>query len=141
MIVLDTNVLSEFMKPAAKREPNVVQWLRSYDITDVFTTAVTLAEVYAGVLILPAGGRRTAIQDAADRIFTTIFPDRILPFDEPAARIYAEIMTQRRRERRTFDALDIQIASVAKSRGMAVATRNVIDFEGSGVDVIDPWTA
>ncbi|HKM88226.1 MAG TPA: type II toxin-antitoxin system VapC family toxin [Xanthobacteraceae bacterium] len=140
MIVLDTNVVSEIMKPSESRSAKVFAWLRSYSTADVFTTAISLAEVLAGVAMLPQGKRSIAMQEAADKIFSTVFPQRILPFDETAAAAFAEIITVRRRKGLSFDALDVQIAAIAKTRGMTVATRNTIDFEDCGIDIINPWS-
>jgi len=139
MILLDTNVVSEVMKPPAVRSAQVHAWLRPYPTADVFTTAISLAEVLAGIAILPKGRRKIDLQRAADKIFATVFPQRVLPFDEAAASAFAELVTVRRRKGLTFDALDVQIAAIAKSRGMTIATRNVNDFEDSGIDIINPW--
>jgi toxin FitB len=139
MIVVDTNVLSEAMKPADIRSPRAFAWWREQSIDILFTTTITLAEVLAGVAILPEGKRRAQKQDAAERIFATVFAQRILPFDEAAARAYAGIITMRRKLGRSSDPFDIQIAAIAKTHGMAVATRNVPDFAEIGVEVIDPW--
>jgi predicted nucleic acid-binding protein len=139
MVVLDTNVVSEAMKPVALRSDDVMAWLRSQPSEDIFTTTVTLAEVLAGIQMLPMGKRRAEKHEAANRIFTELFFDRILPFDEPAASAYADITTVRRKNALTIDVLDIQIAAIAKSRGMAVATRNTVDFEGNAIELINPW--
>ena len=80
------------------------------------------------------------MQSAAERVFTMVFGDRILPFDEASARIYAELVTARRQHGLAVDPFDTQIAAIAKSRRMAVATRNVTDFEKSGIELIDPWS-
>jgi predicted nucleic acid-binding protein len=86
------------------------------------------------------GKRRQQMQTAAERVFATLFRQRILPFDEASARTYADIITIRRRRGLIIDPFDIQIAAIAKSRGMAVATRNIPDFEHSGIELIDPWS-
>jgi predicted nucleic acid-binding protein len=138
MILLDTNVVSEVMKPPSMRSAKVYSWLRPYPSADVFTTTISLAEVLAGIVILPKGRRKIDLQRAAEKIFATVFPQRILPFDEAAAGAFAELVTFRRRKGLSFDALDVQIAAIAKSRGMTVATRNVVDFEDSGIEVINP---
>jgi toxin FitB len=139
MIVVDTNVLSEAMKPAEIRSPRAFAWWREQHVESLFTTTITLAEVLAGISILPEGRRRASKQQAAEQIFATIFPQRILPFDDKAARLYATIITMRRRHGHSVDAFDVQIAAIAKAHGMAVATRNVTDFEDIGLEVIDPW--
>jgi hypothetical protein len=140
MIVVDTNVLSEVMKPSALRSVEVFEWLRSQPADAVFTTTVTVAEILTGIFILPPGNRREEMQVAAERVFTAVFADRILPFDEASARIYAELVAARRQRGRAIDAFDAQIAAIARSRGMAVATRNVADFQQTGIDLIDPWS-
>lgn len=141
MIVLDTNVLSELMKPAERRSGAVVNWMREQPAETVFTTTITLAEILAGIAIVPAGKRKQDMQAVAERIFATIFSGRILPFDESAARLYAEIITLRRKAGVSTEPLDIQIAAIARARGMAVATRNVSDFEDADIEVIDPWSS
>ncbi len=140
MIVLDTNVVSEIMKPPVSRSAQVFAWLQSYPLSDVFTTAISLEEVLVGIAMLPKGKRRNTLQQAADRMFSTVFSKRVLPFDEAAASVFAEIIAVRRRKGLSFEALDAQIAGIARSRGMAVATRNAIDFQDCGIDIIDPWS-
>jgi predicted nucleic acid-binding protein len=140
MIVIDTNVLSELMKPSALRSAEVFAWLRIQPAESVFTTTVSLAEILTGILLLPAGKRRQEMQAAAERVFSLAFGDRILPFDEVSARIYPELVTARQQRGRAIDPFDTQIAAIAKARGMAVATRNISDFDQSGVELIDPWT-
>jgi toxin FitB len=139
MIVVDTNVLSEAMKPADIRSPRAFAWWREQPVETLFTTTITLTEILAGIAILPEGKRRALKQEAAEQIFTTVFAQRILPFDDKAARHYAAIITIRRKRGRSSDPFDIQIAAIAKAHGMAVATRNVPDFEEIGIEVIDPW--
>jgi toxin FitB len=140
MIVLDTNVVSEIMKPPASRSGRVFAWLQSYSLIDVFTTTITLGEVLAGIAMLPEGKRRSALQEALRNMASTVFPERILPFDEAAAVAFVDVMANRRKKGLSFEALDMQIAGIAKSRRLAVATRNANDFEDCGVQVIDPWS-
>lgn len=140
MIIIDTNVLSELMKPAERRAPIVMQWMRGQQPKSIFLTTITMAEVLAGIAMLPDGEKRKAKQAIGEKIFSTLFAGRILPFDEPAARIYADIVTQRRIRGRHNAPLDVQVASVARAHGMAVATRNISDFEDSGIELIDPWS-
>ena len=102
-------------------------------------TAVTEAEVRTGIAFLPAGKRRRAIADAADRAFGGLFGGRVLPFDSEAARAYAGIATARRAAGRPVSQADGQIAAIAHARGMALATRNIRDFADMGIDLIDPW--
>jgi len=139
MFVLDTNVVSELMR--GKPSAEVLNWLDRRPTRDLYVTAVTEAEIRAGIAFLPAGARRRGLADAAERTFRSLFASRILPFDSAAAGAFAEIAAARRSAGRPLAQADIQIAAVARCRGMAVATRNVADFAGSGIEVIDPWKA
>lgn len=136
MIVLDTNVLSEAMKSA----PNtaVLAWLDTQVAETLFISAVTLAEMQYGVLVLPEGWRRdrlaTAIGDVA-----TLFADRILPFDMAAAQHYATLAVRARSRGLGFPIPDGYIAAIAASRGFAVATRDTSAFAAAGLSVINPW--
>ena len=141
MIIIDTDVLSELMKPAQLRSSSVTLWMRAQQPERIFTTTITLAEILAGIAILPdGGGRKKKMLTIAERIFSTLLFRRILPFDEPAARVYADIVTERRKRGLHKAPLDFQIAAVAKARGMSIATRNTSDFEGTGFEVINPWS-
>jgi hypothetical protein len=137
MILLDTNVLSELMKPAP--DGSVVAWLASQPATSVYTTSITQAEILHGVGLLPAGKRRSAIEAAAEAMFRDDFAGRILPFGSDAAPLYARIAIERRRAGRPISHFDAQIAAIARLTGAVIATRNVADFEGCGVKVHDPW--
>lgn len=137
MIVLDTNVLSELMRPA----PNgrVRSWIAAQAPLSLYVTSVTQAEILYGVLLLPAGRRRTSISEAAAAMFQTEFADRVLPFATEAAIAYAQIAAERRRLGRPMSHFDAQIASIARVVGATVATRNVGDFDDCGVDILNPW--
>jgi hypothetical protein len=137
MIVLDTNVLSEEMKPAP--DPAVHGWLARQNPLDLFTTVVTEAEILYGVAIKPDGGRKRDLEAAAQRVLS-LFAGRILPFDSAAAREFAQIVTDRRRAGRPIKDFDAQIAAITRSRGMTLATRDLQDFAGTGVQVVDPWS-
>ena len=137
MIVLDTNVLSELMRPAP--DTTITNWVATQSAANLFVTTITQAEILHGVLLLPQGRRRDAIEVAADAMFEEDFAGRILPFSSLAARAYAEIAVARRQSGRPISQFDAQIAAIARSAGAAVATRNVPDFEGCGIRVIDPW--
>ncbi|MHB8836106.1 MAG: PIN domain-containing protein [Candidatus Methylomirabilia bacterium] len=138
MILLDTNVLSELMRVAP--EPRVVQWLDSCADEDVWVNAVTEAEILLGIQLLPEGRRRTELADLAGRMFEEEFSGRCLPFDAGAAVAYAEIVASRTRLGSPISVEDAQIAAIARTGGLAVATRNVKDFEGiEGLQVINPW--
>jgi hypothetical protein len=137
MIVLDTNVLSELLRPAPA--PQVEAWLAAQDGNSVYFTAVGEAELRYGVALLPGGRRRTALDAAIDGLLGEDFRDRILPFDREAAGAYADIAAARRAAGRPISQFDCQIAAIARAHGASVATRNTNDYEGCGVPVIDPW--
>lgn len=142
MIVLDTNVLSEIMKPSNEQSRIVFDWLDALAPETVFTTSISVAEIGVGLHRLPAGKRRDALAIGADRVFGQLFAKRILPFDANAAERYAPLMAARRRAGLHHDhALDLQIAAIAESVGYAVATRDIGDFAGLGVELINPWDA
>lgn len=139
MIILDTNVLSEILRPAP--EPRVVDWLAAQDGATVCLTAITEAELRHGVAILPEGKRRNDLAEMIDQIIREDFAGRILPFDSPAAEAFATIAAARRAMGRPIAHADCQIAAIARAVGGAVATRNTPDFAECGVRLINPWTA
>lgn len=139
MFLLDTNIISELLRPSP--DPAVETWVGDRRATDLYFSTIGEAELRYGVAVLPAGRRRTALASAIEAILQEDFTDRILPFDREAARDYADIAAMRRAAGRTMLPADSQIAAIARSRGMAIATRNVRDFENIGIEVIDPWTA
>ena len=138
MFVVDTNVVSELMRP--RPHPNVVAWIDAQRINTLFVTAVTEAEIRAGVAFMPLGERQQGLAAAADRAFGVVFSTRVLPFGSYAAKSYAVIAAARRADGHPVGIADCQIAAIARSLGAAVVTRNVTDFEGCGVEVINPWT-
>lgn len=138
MIVLDTNVLSEAMRP--QPDPAVVGWLNAQAAETLYLSSVTLAEILFGIGVLPDGARRDRLAQAFNALLA-LFPGRVLPFDQDAARRYADLAVVARAAGRAVPTSDGYIAATAMSRGFAVATRNVRHFEGTGVAVIDPWRA
>jgi predicted nucleic acid-binding protein len=138
VIVLDTNVLSEALKPAPF--VTVLHWLGAREPSSVFTTTITQAEILYGIETLPPGKRRMGLLAAVERVFAEEFEGRILPFDEYAARAFAGIVAGRDRAGRPISQFDAMIAAIAVSHRAAVATRNTADFEHCGIDVINPWT-
>lgn len=138
MILLDTNILSELMRPTPQK--GVEQWLADQPDASVFISAITEAELRYGVALLPAGKRRSALAGVIEDMLGEDFTGRILPFDSAAAVAFAEIAATRRQAGRPIAQADAQIAAIARSRGAALATRNVPDFEGCGIDVVNPWT-
>ncbi|MBV9523736.1 MAG: type II toxin-antitoxin system VapC family toxin [Alphaproteobacteria bacterium] len=137
MIVLDTNVLSELMRPAP--DAAVERWIAAQASGAIFISAVTEAELRYGIALLPDGRRRLALTAAFEALMREDFRGRILPFDSAAAVAYAEIAASRRRAGRPIAQADAQIAATAKSRGAGLATRNSADFVDCGIDVVDPW--
>lgn len=136
-ILLDTNVVSELMRVSPSAA--VAAWVADRPLEDLFFSAVSEAELRHGAAILPAGRRRDALVFRIEAMLRDAFEDRVLPFDSDAARAYGNIAAARRATARPFAPADCQIAAIAASRGMAVATRNVRDFEGMGVQIVDPW--
>jgi predicted nucleic acid-binding protein len=137
VIVLDTNVISEVFRP--QPDPNVVAWLESLS-GDVAITAITLAELLAGVRRMPDGQRRVAL---AARIESAVDPYRqsraVLAFDDEAAGHYAEIFAARERAGLPISMADAQIAAICRSNDAVCATRNTKDFAGTGIELVDPW--
>lgn len=139
MIVLDTNVVSELMR--ADKAERVVRWIASRSPANLCITTITQAEILLGAQLLPKGKRRDAIEQVAEAIFDKGFAGRVFPFDTEAARAYARIIAARRRAGRATSQADAQIAAIARSRDFGLATRNVRDFEGCGIDLFDPWNS
>jgi predicted nucleic acid-binding protein len=137
VIILDTNVLSEVLRPLPSAQ--VLHWLARYPTPQVFTTAITQAEILYGLELLPKGKRRAELQLAIQKIFEKDFAGRILTFDSNAAIEFAEIAAGRRRTGHPMAQFDAQIAAIALSRGATLATRNVGDFAGCRLTVLDPW--
>jgi predicted nucleic acid-binding protein len=137
MILLDTNVVSELMKPVPARQ--VVDWAAGQPIQSLYTTSLTQAEILHGVGLLPAGRRRRLLEAAAEAMFREDFAGRVLPFASDAAPLYALIAVERRRIGRPISQFDAQIAAIARSSGAVIATRKVADFAACSVDLVDPW--
>ena len=139
MIVLDTNVLSELIRPEPAAA--VLGWVTRQPAPALFVTSVTQAEIFYGLALLSPGRRREALERAMEQMFAEDFARRVLPFDTAAARAYARIVAGRRVAGRPVGQSDAKIAAIALVHGAAVATRNVADFLDCGVTVIDPWTS
>lgn len=138
MIVLDTNVISEVMR--VEPDPGVLAWLDRQPPGSLFTTAVSEAEIRAGIAFLDRGRRKTGLLAAADHTFYTLFFGRVLPFDSRAALIYADIAASRRAAGRPISQADCQIAAITRSRGGSVASRDIRGFTHCGIEVISPWS-
>lgn len=139
MIVLDTNVLSALMRP--EPDPALDSWLDSLPPESVWTTTVTLFEVRYGLELLPAGRRRRRLEDAFVAVITGEIAGRVLMFDEAAALAAGTIAGALHRAGRNVEIRDIQIAGIVAARKATLATRNMRDFKGLGLPLIDPWSA
>ena len=137
MIVLDTNVVSEPLKPVP--DPLVLHWLNAQEPQTLYTTTVNLAELFAGVEALPAGRRKDALAQALSSQVLALFGGRILSFDANAARAFAKTNAGAQAQGNPIGFADCAIAAIARANGFALATRNLRDFKGSGVSLIDPW--
>jgi predicted nucleic acid-binding protein len=137
MFVLDTNILSAMMSIRPVQE--VRSWLSRQSPEQLFTTAICQAEILSGIALLPDGSRRLAMHAAAWEMFLEIFDGRILAFDTAAAEAYAEVFALRRRAGRSTPPPDLMIVAVARAHDAIVVTRNVGDFEGRGLTIINPW--
>ena len=138
MILLDTNVLSEFMRP--QPSATVVAWLDEQPTGTVYTSAICRAEIELGLLLMPSGKRQEALSRAAQAMFAEDFAGRCLPFDEDAAHYYARIVSTRTRAGRPISVEDAQTAAIALAHGLPLATRNTTDFELiDGLEVVNPW--
>ena len=138
MIVLDTNVISELMKP--KPFPGVVNWVAKQPAADLFTTSITEAEIYYGIELLASGKRRDSLMAVAEAMFAEDLAGRIFDFESEAARAFSRIAAHRRAIGRPISYADAQVAAITLVRGARIATRNLADFEECGLDVLDPWS-
>jgi predicted nucleic acid-binding protein len=136
MIVLDTNVVSEAMKPEPHKA--VRAWLNDQASETLYLSSVTLAELLFGIAALPAGRRKDMLAQILDGLMG-LFRDRVLPFDTDAARRYAELAVMAKASGRGFPTPDGYIAAIAASRGFIVASRDTAPYEAVGVSVINPW--
>lgn len=137
MILLDTNVVSQAMKPDG--DMAVCAWLDAQPKTDLYLCAPVLAELRYGAVNLPNGKKKDFLLAACDHIENKSFAGRILTFDRFAAHFYAEFRAKRRREGRSIAEMDMAIAAIASAHAMTLATRNVCDFEGLGIPLVDPF--
>jgi toxin FitB len=137
MIILDTNVISELMRPTA--DAHVLRWFSSQTAEDLHVTAVTMAEILYGIELISTSRRRDAIRTGAEKMFETVFGDRILSFEERASRMFSQIASSRRRQGKPMSDFDAQIAAITRVHGATLATRNPYVFEGCGVRLVNPW--
>jgi predicted nucleic acid-binding protein len=139
MIILDTNVISEMMKATPNK--HVMRWIGASSPASLYITTITQAEILYGIMLLPAGKRRTACESAANAMFSEEFGGRILSFASDATTSYAQIASERRRTGHPISHFDSQIAAIAYANGAGILTRNVTDFHRCGIEVINPWEA
>lgn len=137
--MLDTNVVSELAKPSPST--TVIDWVDVHDSADLVITALTAAEVRAGVALLPVGPRQREIGLQMEALLTETFAGYVLPFDIDSTTHYADILAERTRAGRTISAVDAQIAAISRQHQASLATRNTADFTGTGIDLINPWEA
>lgn len=137
MIIVDTNVVSDFMgTPPASA---VLEWLNAQDATALYLTSISLAEISLGLQLMPDGKRRRLLCEQFELFVSKAFESRILPFDQEAAPIYAALRAQRQKIGRPISVFDAQIAAIARSTGWSLATRNTRDFEECGIELINPF--
>ena len=139
MILLDTNVVSEPLRPAP--DTRVVEWIDAQALETLFLSAITVAELRAGVALLPAGKRRTGLQESLETRVLPLFAGRVLAFDLGCTQAYAALMAKARASGLAVGSADGYIAAIAAANGFAVATRDAGPFEAAGVTVINPWRA
>ncbi len=137
MIILDTNVISEFMR--AKPDETVANWVQGYSLQALAITTITVAEIQRGLARLPQGQRQTQLSQRFEEILKRGFSERILSFDMRAASHYGELCLLREQRGLAIGSADMMIASCAKVANATVATRNTKDFEGVGLTLINPW--
>jgi predicted nucleic acid-binding protein len=137
VIILDTNVLSELMRP--RPAPAVQRWMEEQARLDLFATSVTQAEILYGIELLPSGRRRDGLVAAAEKMFSVLLSQRILGFESDSASHFAAIAAGRRSMGKPITDLDAQIAAIARTHKATLATRNVSDFEDCGIELTNPW--
>jgi toxin FitB len=137
MIILDTNVVSEPLK--LKPEAAVIHWLNAQEPQTLYLTTINLAELLSGVDIMPAGRKRAALKAALEDNILPLFEGRIVQFDNKAAQAFAKINAKVQSAGGTISFADCAIAAIAQANGFALATRNVRDFNKTGVEIVNPW--
>ena len=137
MILLDTNIVSEIMRP--KPSQNVLHWLNYHSDDSLLISSITIAEICYGLRILPMGQRRSTLETKFEQFVAEGFDGRIIGFDEAAARTYAKIMGLRKEIGHPMSLPDGQIAAIAQVNQFILATRNVDDFEKCGLELVNPF--
>ena len=137
MIPLDTNVISEFMRP--EPSPMVAAWMRRQPVSELWLSSVVVAELLAGVKLRASGRRQQAFRGYVEHVVEVEFRKRILVFDLPAATAFSTVRAIRQRIGRPIRSIDAMIAATALSNGAVLATRNTSDFEHCGLQIVNPW--
>jgi toxin FitB len=137
VILLDTNVVSEPLRPVP--DARVIHWVDAQALETLFLSAITVAELRAGVALLPAGKRRTALQKSLETQVLPLFAGRVLPFDLSCTTACARLLAKARVSGLAISAADGYIAAIAATNGFTVASRDVGAFKAAGVVVINPW--
>jgi len=137
VVILDTNVISEPLKPAG--DANVLAWLDQQDIETLYLTAITVAELRFGIAALPLGAKKRRLQEDFEETILSLFSGRILPFEEESTYAYAKIRAEAKSVGKAIAITDGFIAAIALQRGFQVATRDTSPFAAAGISVINPW--
>ena len=139
MIILDTNVISEIMRPDPAR--SVLGWVDEQPISELATTTINIAEIRYGLARLRFGRRRIDLETRFDSFIGRGLANRVFDFDAAAANAYGDLVAAREQVGRPLEGFDGLIAAIALSRALPIATRNTGDFEGCGIEVLDPWSS
>lgn len=137
MIMLDTNVISESLRPAP--ESRVLDWINTQAIETLYLSAISVAELRFGAALLPSGRRKDKLQNRLEDKLLPLFAGRILPLDVAVTKTYAELMSQARMSGQSISTADGYIAATAAANGMIIATRDTNPFAAAGLEVINPW--
>jgi len=137
MIILDTNIVSEFM--TSPPSGDVLRWLNDQQVPSLYLTSITIAEISYGLSVLPMGKRRKLLDERFKLFVESGFEHRILSFNEYAAYIYGDLLAHRRKLGKPMSCFDGQIAAIARSKGFVIATRNIKDFQHCQLELINPF--
>lgn len=137
MILVDTNVISELMRPTPSSA--VISWIDEQETINLFISTITIAEITYGIRVMPKGKKREKIQTAFSRAIDEVFAYRIISFDNEAAYAYGEIMGRRKELGHPMSVIDGQIAAIAATHHFSIATRNIKDFQACNLRLINPW--
>ncbi|HQW82604.1 MAG: type II toxin-antitoxin system VapC family toxin [Rhodanobacteraceae bacterium] len=139
MILLDTNVISEPQRQAPNTR--VLDWIDAQALETLYLSAITVAELRAGIALMPAGKRRDGLHENLEKRLLPMFANRVLSFDMACTKAYAELLAKSRTAGLAIETADAFIAAVALANGFTVATRDTSSFEAAGLNVINPWEA